>query len=77
MIASNGLAQRELALAGVGPALMPTWLSGSQIASRQLVDIVPEYTITLGDFDGVAWRGCFIPAEPSCPRRRAPSWTSY
>jgi DNA-binding transcriptional LysR family regulator len=67
MIASNGLAQRELALAGVGPALMPTWLSASQIASRQLVDIFPEYTITPGDFEGAAWllypSRTFLPAK--------------
>ncbi|MFM0154968.1 LysR family transcriptional regulator [Paraburkholderia sediminicola] len=67
MTASNGLAQRELALAGVGPALMPTWLSASNIASGQLVDILPDYTITPGDFEGAAWllypSRTFLPAK--------------
>jgi DNA-binding transcriptional LysR family regulator len=52
---SNGLAQRELALSGVGPALMPTWLCASHIATGRLVDLLPDHALAPSDFEGAAW----------------------
>jgi DNA-binding transcriptional LysR family regulator len=52
---SNGLAQRELALAGLGPALMPTWLIATDVATGTLVDLLPDYAATPSDFEGDAW----------------------
>ncbi|MEQ5837880.1 LysR substrate-binding domain-containing protein [Paraburkholderia acidicola] len=84
MIASNGLAQRELTLAGIGPALMPTWLSALHVASGQLVDVLPGYTVTPGDFEGAAWllypNRSFLPAKTrailSFLMSRNSEWTS-
>ncbi|CAB3807419.1 LysR family transcriptional regulator [Paraburkholderia fynbosensis] len=53
--ASNGLAQRDLALAGLGPALMPGWLCSSHVAAGQLVELLPDHAITPADFEGTAW----------------------
>lgn len=52
---SNGLAQRELALAGTGPALLPAWLAAADLAAGRLVDLLPDHTATPSDFDGAAW----------------------
>lgn len=52
---SNGLAQRELALAGTGPALLPGWLIAADVAAGRLVDLLPNRTATPSDFDGAAW----------------------
>lgn len=67
MVASNGLAQKALTLAGVGPALMPIWLSGPEIASGALMQILPGYAVTPNDFEGAAWllypHRSFLPAK--------------
>ncbi|MDQ7979895.1 LysR substrate-binding domain-containing protein [Paraburkholderia sp. SARCC-3016] len=52
---SNGLAQRELAIAGVGPALMPAWLVADEIAAGRLVEVLPGHEVVPADFDGAAW----------------------
>jgi DNA-binding transcriptional LysR family regulator len=52
---TNGLAQRELALAGMGPALLPAWLAAADLAAGALVDVLPDYEATPNDFDGAAW----------------------
>lgn len=66
-VASNGLAQKALVLAGMGPALIPMWLAEPELASGALVQLMPGYTATPGDFEGAAWllyphRG-FLPAK--------------
>jgi DNA-binding transcriptional LysR family regulator len=52
---SNGLAQRELTLAGVGPALMPIWLIADDLAAGRLVEILPGLDVVPANFDGGAW----------------------
>jgi DNA-binding transcriptional LysR family regulator len=67
MVASNGLAQKALALAGMGPALMPIWLAAPEIASGALKQILPGYAVTPSDFEGAAWllypHRSFLPAK--------------
>jgi DNA-binding transcriptional LysR family regulator len=64
---SNGLAQRQLAIAGVGPALMPAWLVGDDIAAGRLVEVLPDHEVVPADFDGAAWllypSRAFLPAK--------------
>jgi DNA-binding transcriptional LysR family regulator len=52
---SNGLAQRELVLAGTGPALLPAWLVAADLAAGRLVDLLPDHAAAPSDFDGAAW----------------------
>ena len=83
--ASNGLAQRELAVAGIGPALMPNWLSASHRSAGELIDILPGYAVTPGDFEGAAWllypNRTFLPARTRAlidflSRHVRPEWTA-
>jgi DNA-binding transcriptional LysR family regulator len=43
------------ALAGLGPALLPCWLAGPEIAAGRLVNIFPAYAVTATTFDTAAW----------------------
>ena len=52
---SNGLAQRELALAGLGPALLPIWLAAPELSAGRLVNLLPSCRATPSDFGGTAW----------------------
>ena len=55
-IAMNpGGALRDLALQGLGPALLPHWLVDSDIAAGRLVRVFPEFAVTATTFDTAAW----------------------
>jgi len=84
MVCSNGLAQRELTLAGIGPALMPIWLAAPALQSGALVEVLPECSITPTDFAGAAWllypNRTFLPAKTRAIvdfllKRSPPSWS--
>lgn len=55
MLSSGGIALRECALAGMGLALLPSWLVGADLRKETLVDVFPEYEVTPTDFDTAAW----------------------
>ncbi|MBK5395954.1 LysR family transcriptional regulator [Pseudomonas sp. TH39(2020)] len=55
VVSSSGLAQRELAISGVGPALMPIWLAAPALKSGALVELLPHCSITPSNFSGAAW----------------------
>ncbi len=55
VVASNALALRDLALAGVGPALLADWLAGEDLARGRLVDLFPGHRVTATSFETAAW----------------------
>jgi DNA-binding transcriptional LysR family regulator len=67
IVASNGLAQLSLVVAGVGPALMPRWLAEPALRSGSLVQLLSNYTINPLGFTGTAWllypNRSFLPAK--------------
>jgi DNA-binding transcriptional LysR family regulator len=52
---SNGLTLRACALAGMGPALLTSWLVEEEIAQGRLVDLLPDFQVTPVDYDNAAW----------------------
>ncbi len=67
LLASNALALRDLALAGLGPSLLAQWLVGEDIASGALIDLFPEHDVTATSFDTAAW--LLYPSRKYLPRK--------
>jgi DNA-binding transcriptional LysR family regulator len=55
VLLTNGLAIRECALAGLGPALLPDWLIGEDLAAGRLVDLYPRHEVAVVDAPTGAW----------------------
>lgn len=55
LIATNGLALRECALAGLGPALLPDWLIDADLAAGTLVDLFADHEVSASDAPSGAW----------------------
>jgi DNA-binding transcriptional LysR family regulator len=55
LVASSALALRDLAVAGMGPALLADWLIGGDIEAGRLVDLFPEHRVAATRFDTAAW----------------------
>lgn len=55
LVISNALSLRQAALDGLGPALMPDWLVGADIAQGKLVEVFPGYACTATTFETAAW----------------------
>jgi len=55
VLASNATALRELAAAGLGPALLADWLVAGEVAAGRLVELFPEYEVTVKDAPRKAW----------------------
>jgi DNA-binding transcriptional LysR family regulator len=55
-IVSNALALRACTLLGLGPALVPRWIAGADLAAGHLVQLFPGHAATPTDFDSsAAW----------------------
>jgi DNA-binding transcriptional LysR family regulator len=52
---TNGLALCELALAGVGPTLLPGWLVDNDVRAGRLVDLYPQHVVAVSEAPGGAW----------------------
>jgi len=52
---TNGLALCDLALAGVGPTLLPGWLVDDDIRAGRLVDLYPQHEVAVSQAPGGAW----------------------
>lgn len=52
---TNGLALCDLALAGVGPTLLPGWLVDEDIAAGRLVNLFPQHDVAVSEAPGGAW----------------------
>jgi DNA-binding transcriptional LysR family regulator len=55
LVATNALLLRDGALAGLGPTLLADWMIGDDIASGELVDLFPQYTVSTPDSPTKAW----------------------
>jgi DNA-binding transcriptional LysR family regulator len=67
VVISNALALRECAIAGIGPALLATWLIDDDLAQGRLVDLFPAHEITATDFATAAW--LLYPSRRYLPRK--------
>jgi len=52
---SNGVAIRDLAVAGVGVAMLPRWNVARELASGALVEVLTGWEATASAFDLAAW----------------------
>ena len=55
VVISSGLALRECALAGMGPTLLPNWLTEEDLTEGRLIDPFPDYRVTATNFDTAVW----------------------
>ena len=55
LITTSALSLKSCAIAGMGPALLPSWLVDSELRSGSLVDPFPEFRVTGSDYDTAAW----------------------
>lgn len=55
LFTTNAVALRQCVLAGMGPALLPDWLIGPDLAAGRLVDPFPAMRATATDFETAAW----------------------
>lgn len=67
LVLSTALALHRAALDGLGPALLPDWLVGADIASGALLDLFPQHEASGGAFDSAVW--LLYPARDYLPRR--------
>ena len=54
-IISNAIGLQQCAIAGMGVALLPHWLTDDEIQAQRLVRVLPEYEVTATSFETSAW----------------------
>ena len=66
-IISNAIGLRECAIARIGIALLPQWLTEREIATEKLAKVLPDYEVTATDFNPIAWpiypSRCYVPLK--------------
>ena len=67
LVISNALSLRRAALDGMGPALMPDWLIGEDLAAGDLVDLLPGHDCAATAFETAAW--ALYPSRSYLPRK--------
>ena len=67
VMVSHAVALADLAIAGVGPALLPHWVIAKDIRGGRLLDLFPNYRATATTFDTGAW--LLYPSRAFLPRR--------
>lgn len=55
MTFSSAFALFAAAKLGLGPALLPDWLTRADLMAHTLVDLLPEHEASAADFDSAAW----------------------
>lgn len=55
VLATNGIALRQCAAAGMGILLLPRWNVAEELRSGALVDLFPDHQATASEFDLGAW----------------------
>lgn len=55
LLISNAIALQQCALAGMGFALLPSWLVADDIGAGKLVEALPKWEVTATDFNTAAW----------------------
>jgi DNA-binding transcriptional LysR family regulator len=54
-VISNGLAILRATVDGLGPSLLPDWLTSEEIKRGNLLDLFPRYEVSASDFQTAAW----------------------
>ena len=54
-IISNAIGLQQCAIAGMGLALLPHWLTDDEIKAKRLVRVLPDYDVTATNFDTSVW----------------------
>ena len=67
LVSSNALVLRLAAVAGLGPALLADWLIEAQLASGELIDLLPAWEVAATNFDTAAW--LLYPSREHLPKR--------
>ena len=52
---TNSIILRDCAMAGMGVVLLPHWITWKELESRQLINLFPDYTVTVSDLKTAAW----------------------
>jgi len=55
MVVSAAVALGQLAVAGMGPVLLPHWVVADDLKNGTLIDAFPEYEVTATDFETAVW----------------------
>lgn len=55
VVATNGVALRQCAVAGMGVLMLPRWNIAEELRSGALVELFPDYQATASEFDNGAW----------------------
>jgi DNA-binding transcriptional LysR family regulator len=55
VVATNGVALRQCAVAGMGVLMLPRWNIAEELRSGALVELFPDYQATASEFDNAAW----------------------
>jgi DNA-binding transcriptional LysR family regulator len=55
VVASNGVALRQCAVAGMGVLMLPRWNIAEELRSGALVQLFPDVQATASEFDTAAW----------------------
>jgi DNA-binding transcriptional LysR family regulator len=55
VVATNGVALRQCAVAGMGVLMLPRWNIAEELRSGALVELFPDYRATASEFDNAAW----------------------
>jgi DNA-binding transcriptional LysR family regulator len=55
VVATNGVALRQCAIAGMGVLLLPRWNVAEALRSGELIDLFPDHDATASEFDLAAW----------------------
>jgi DNA-binding transcriptional LysR family regulator len=55
VVATNGVALRQCAAAGMGVLMLPRWNIAEELRSGALVELFPDYQATASEFDNGVW----------------------
>lgn len=67
VVASNGVALRQCAVAGMGIIMLPRWNVADELRSGTLVELFPDYRATASEFETAAW--LLYPSRSYLPRK--------
>ena len=68
-ILSTGDALRQMALRGMGPALLPHWAILDALSDGRLIDLLPHYEAAASSFQSAAW--LVYPSRDYVPKKYA------
>ncbi len=67
IVASSPQALHRAALDGLGPTLLANWMVDKDIQQKNLIEILPEWGVSAGEFDTAAW--LLYPSKKYVPRK--------